>query len=550
MPRTLKDILDERAGSLVGRDRELSELLRLVDDDGPLVAMVHGLAGAGKSTLLRALAARARGQGAVVVQLDGAEIEPTPGGFLSAVVSVIGGPLPTTKEAAGRLAAQGPRSLLVVDTLERLRLLDDWLRRSLVPALPDNVRIVLAGRDPLSPAWTGALGELLSSLALGNLPAPDARRMLRSSGVAEHDVDRLNRLAHGHPLSLRLAASALAARPELSVDQVALPAVVAELTRLYLEGLAPATRRALDAAAVVRRPTRSVMAAMLAEDGEDAWRRLGGLPFAEAGPDGLVLHDTVREAVDAALAAADPQRRRRLRVAAFTQLQSEVREATPAELWRYTSDLLFLADNPLIRDGFFPAGGAAFSIETAAKPTARRSSRSWSATRVGRPRGSPAPGGRPCRTDSASRATAAGLLRGSPSCAIAETWGRTWSRATPLPHAGATTCAAGRCRTMGACCSCAICSPTREVRSSRPPRRLSGSTPSACIWSCVQTSAAPTSQSTGSTRCAACSSRSASRSSPVQRQSSAAAPITPWSWTSDPPPSTAGSRGSWLPNWG
>jgi Transcriptional regulatory protein, C terminal/AAA ATPase domain len=371
MPRTLKDILDERAGSLVGRDRELSELLRLVDDDRPLVAMVHGLAGAGKSTLLRALAARARGQGAVVVQLDGAEIEPTRRGFLAALASVIGGPLPTMEEAAGRLAAQGPRSLLVVDTLERLRLLDDWLRRSLVPALPDNVRIVLAGRDPLSPAWTGALGDLLSSIALGNLPAPDARLMLRASGVPEHDVDRLNRLAHGHPLSLRLAASALAARPELSLDQVALPAVVAELTRLYLEGLDPATRRALDAAAVVRRPTHSVMAAMLAEDGEDAWRRLDRLPFAEAGPDGLVLHDTVREAVDAALAAADPQRRRRLRVAAFTQLQSEVREATPAELWRYTSDLLFLADNPLIRDGFFPTGGAAFSIETAAEADRR-----------------------------------------------------------------------------------------------------------------------------------------------------------------------------------
>jgi Transcriptional regulatory protein, C terminal/AAA ATPase domain len=367
MPRTLKDILDERAGSLVGRDRELSELLRLVDDDRPLVAMVHGIAGAGKSTLLRALAARARGQGAVVVQLDGAAIEPTPRGVLGALAGVIGAPLGTAEEAAARLAAQGPRSLLVIDTLERLRLLDDWLRQSLVLALPDNVRLLLAGRDPLGPAWTTALGELLSSIALGNLHAPDARRVLRSSGVAEHDVDRLNRLAHGHPLSLRLAASALAARPELSLDQVALPAVVGELTRLYLDGLDPATRRALDAAAVVRRPTRSLLAAMLATDGEEAWRRLDGLPFAEAGPDGLVLHDTVREAVDAALGAADPQRRRRLRVAAFTQLQCEVHEATPAELWRYTSDLLFLADNPLVRDGFFPSEKTAFSIERPAQ---------------------------------------------------------------------------------------------------------------------------------------------------------------------------------------
>lgn len=365
MTRTLRDILDERAGSLVGRDRELSELLRLVDEDRPLVAMVNGIAGVGKSTLVRAVAARARGRGAGVVQLEGAAIEPTERGFLDALGAALGEPVPTTGEATISLAAQGQRTLLVIDTLERLRLLDDWLRQALVPALPDNARLLMAGRDPLSPAWATTLGDLLSDVPLRSLSPTDAGELLRLAGVPEDDVERLNRLAHGHPLSLRLAASAVAARPELSLDQAAVTTVVGELTRLYLDGLDPATRRALDAAAVVRRPTRSLLAAMLDADAEQAWRSLDALPFAETGPDGLVLHDTVREAVDAALVAADPQRRRRLRMAAFSQLRAEVRDATPAELWRYTSDLLFLADNPLIRDGFFPVGGPAFSIEAA-----------------------------------------------------------------------------------------------------------------------------------------------------------------------------------------
>jgi Transcriptional regulatory protein, C terminal len=365
MTRTLKDILDERAASLVGRDRELTELLRLVDDDRPLVAMVHGIAGVGKSTLLRAAAARARAKHATVMQLEGGSIEPTPQGFLSALGGLLGCPAATADDAGRLLATRGSRTVLVVDTLDRLRLLDDWLRQSLVPALPDNVRLLLAGRDPLSPAWASALGELLSFIRLENLAVGDARQLLRLAGVAERDVDRLNRFAHGHPLTLRLAASALATRPEMSIDQVAVPSVMAELTRVYLDGLEPETRRALDAAAVVRRSTRSLLAAMLETDGEEAWRRLDGLPFAEVGPDGLVLHDTLREAIDATLRAADPTRRRRLRMAAFRQLQSEVRDATPAELWRYTSDLLFLADNPLIRDGFFPTGGPAFSIEAA-----------------------------------------------------------------------------------------------------------------------------------------------------------------------------------------
>ena len=73
-----------------------------------------------------------------------------------------------------------------------------------------------------------------------------------------------------------------------------MPAVIDHVTGLYLDGLDTATRRSLDAAAVVRRPTRSLLEAMLGDGaGEEAWRRLDALPFTETGADGLVLHDTV-----------------------------------------------------------------------------------------------------------------------------------------------------------------------------------------------------------------------------------------------------------------
>ena len=372
--------------------------------------------------------------------------------------------------------------------------------------------------------------------------------MLRASGVPEHDVDRLNRLAHGHPLSLRLAASALAARPELSLDQVALPAVVAELTRLYLGGLDPATRRALDAAAVVRRPTRSVMAAMLAEDGEDAWRRLDGLPFAEAGPDGLVLHDTVREAVDAALAAADPQRRRRLRVAAFTQLQSEVREATPTELWRYTSDLLFLADNPLIRDGFFPTGERRSRSRRPPKPTAGRSSRSWSATRAGRPRRSPAHGGRPCRGIPRRARPQRGcccVLRPVRSPRRGGELGHARPGRLTLARRPAPPAAAGRWAR-------AVPAPSAHSRGGEE------SPAQAALWLDAKRLYMELRPSLRRTYIAVNRLDTLRRlleplgfaELPVQLQSLAAAPTTPWFWTSDPPLSTAGSRGSWQPNSG
>jgi len=58
--RTLQSTLDQRAGALIGRERERAALLELVERDVPLVAVVHGIAGVGKSMLLNAAAVDAR----------------------------------------------------------------------------------------------------------------------------------------------------------------------------------------------------------------------------------------------------------------------------------------------------------------------------------------------------------------------------------------------------------------------------------------------------------------------------------------------------------
>ncbi|MGH2368546.1 MAG: ATP-binding protein, partial [Chloroflexota bacterium] len=71
MARRIGDLLAERvAGGFVGRERELSGLVRCLEPGGPVVVLVHGIAGIGKSSLLGAFASRARQQGATVVRLD------------------------------------------------------------------------------------------------------------------------------------------------------------------------------------------------------------------------------------------------------------------------------------------------------------------------------------------------------------------------------------------------------------------------------------------------------------------------------------------------
>src|SRR6516164_3756881 len=375
MSGTLRTLLGARAAAVVGRAAERAVLLDLAEHDRPLVVAVHGIAGIGKSALLAAFAEDARAHGAAVVSLDCGGIEPTERGFLAALDRAIGAlraeplgtrPMATVAEAAAALGGLGDRVVLVLDTYEQLRLLDTWLRQELVPGLRDNTRLALAGREPLVAAWISDFGDLLAIVPLANLAAADAGALLRREGLSGADADRVTRFTHGHPLALRLAASARGARPDLTVPDAAVATVVTELARVYLSGLDQPTRSVLDAACTLRRPTMSLLGALLPDVApHEAYDMLRPLPFVEFGPDGLVLHDTVREVVAALLRVNDPPAYRAYRIAAWRQLRRELRAAPPADLWRYTADLLYLIENPAVREAFFPTAGQRYAVEPA-----------------------------------------------------------------------------------------------------------------------------------------------------------------------------------------
>jgi Transcriptional regulatory protein, C terminal len=381
LPQTLGALLQERATAIAGRVRERALLRGLFDDGGPVVGYVHGLAGVGKSTLLHALAAEARAAGAATIELDAHALYPTEGAVLAAVAGTAsepraaangaGGPTstgaapPTLETAAAAVGARGDRVVLLIDSYELLLLLDRWMCETFVPALPAQVRVVLAGRDAPAERWR-AYGALLESVALANLPPDDAVALLRRNGVDGPTARGINSVARGHPLSLQLAAGALRDRPGLPLEEIAAGAVGGELARVYLDGLDRQTRRALDAAALTRRTTISLLEAMLPDTpATDAFERLRALPFVELGADGLVVHDTVREACAAVLRASNPQEYWRLRAAAWSRLRTELRGAPRRDLWRYTADMLYLIEEQAVREAFFPAAVGEQAVERA-----------------------------------------------------------------------------------------------------------------------------------------------------------------------------------------
>lgn len=348
--------------TLRGRERELASLQRVLDTDGPRVAFVYGVAGIGKSALLNAFASSVRGAGTQAWRIDCAAIDPTESSFRAAL------------DGAGW--HPGSAGVVLVDTYEMFRIADPWLRNELVPSLSAELRFVIAGRDAPMLEWSTERGRVggLEILPLVGLTDEAAQAFLADANVAEDHADMICRMARGHPLSLRLAAEADVAH--MPIDEVG-PRVVAALATAFRAGLDDEGRLLLDAASVPRRVTRGVLDAMACEDADDAMERLGALSFVDETSEGLRLHDAVQAAVSARLRALEPEWFRELRSAAWRHLQNETRRAGAGDLHRFTADLLFLIDNPFVREAMFPATAHAFSVETSREEDAEALRALW-----------------------------------------------------------------------------------------------------------------------------------------------------------------------------
>lgn len=85
-------------------------------------------------------------------------IEPTPAGLLSALARDLGSPPIQSPALAGAALGARGTAVLVVDSFERLNLLDAGLRNNFLPALPAQSTTVLVGRRPTNVAWRTAPG--------------------------------------------------------------------------------------------------------------------------------------------------------------------------------------------------------------------------------------------------------------------------------------------------------------------------------------------------------------------------------------------------------
>lgn len=335
-----------RRATFTGREAERNLFLDavLADDPSTFVLYFYGPGGIGKTTLLRQLAYAARQHGVAAHYLDARNIDPSPDAFVSAVDRALG-------------SAPDERAVLLLDTFELLRPLEEWLRAAFLPTLPQNVRVVVAGRTPPAPAWREdpAWQTLMRVQRLHNLSAQEARSYLAKRAIPDQEQESILAFTRGHPLALSLVADLLAHEATAPFAPGTAGDVISVLVeRLAQEAPAPAYRTALEASALVRVTTESLLEAMLdSAESHAIFRWLRELSLMDAGAEGVFPHDLAREAILRDLRWRDPDRYATLHRRARDHYLQHLAQFDARGQRRLLFDLIYLhRENPMTKPYF------------------------------------------------------------------------------------------------------------------------------------------------------------------------------------------------------
>ena len=370
-PRTISERLSEAARiSFVGRENELDLLSSAIGSTNLpfVVAFIHGPGGIGKSCLIQTLLSSVPPEVRYYV-MDCRNIEPTPQGFLLSLATALGMQEGSDHQSiVDHLAENGQRTVIALDTYETFGLMDTWLRQIFVPSLTENVLTIIAGRLPPSTGWLTTPGwqDLFHEIELKELTEENSRKMMESRGLDPEHFETVQRFARGYPLVLEMAATALNAQPDLEIKDGPPPKILQQLTQAFLSELVAETVEAVEAASTVRCVTEPLLRTLLDVScvGE-VFKNLQSLPFIDVTTEGLTFHDVVHDTISKELSWRDPERYRTYRQRAWNFFARQSQHAVAHGLWRCTANMLYLAEHPVVREAFFPAGGSDYMVEPA-----------------------------------------------------------------------------------------------------------------------------------------------------------------------------------------
>lgn len=346
-----------RRRRFIGRTAELAlfEAALAAAEPPFFLLYVHGPGGVGKTALLTQYARLAEQAGAIPLVVDARAIEPTPEAFLASLCLALG--IDPGQAPAEAMDQRLDRHVLLIDTFELLAPLEGWLRDTFLPQLPDSTLTVLASRHALAPAWRADPGwqPFVRTLALRNLTPDEGREYLAQRRVPADEVPKVLDFTHNYPLALSLVADLYDQRPGFRFAPADAPDVIKLLLEQFLQRVpGPAHRAALEACALVRVTTESLLAELVAlPDAHELFEWLRGLSFIQTRPGGLFPHDIAREALVAELRWRNPAWYAELHRRARVHYTAALQRTQGAEQQLALFDFVYLhRDNPAVRPFF------------------------------------------------------------------------------------------------------------------------------------------------------------------------------------------------------
>ncbi|MEW6405538.1 MAG: ATP-binding protein [Chloroflexota bacterium] len=365
MSHNLADRLSSaRHARFVGREGELDVFETAIQAECLPFFVLHifGPGGVGKTTLLREFALMSERHGARPVYIDARHIDLSPDAFTRTLITSLGH---TNGASVHDLLDTSPqRTVILVDTYEALTPLDGWLRTNFLPQLPDTVLTVFAGRNPPDAGWQGEPGwqDLVRVISLRNLSQDESRAFLTKRGLPADQQESALEFTHGHPLALSLVAEVFSQRGQVGFRPEESPDVVKTLMERFVQQVpGPAHRAALEACALVRVTTETLLGQMLAmptsgpasQGVHELFEWLRELSFVESSAEGIFPHDLARETLAADLRWRNPDWYVELHHHARKYYTDRLSQTSGLSQQRLMLDTVFLhRENAVIRSFF------------------------------------------------------------------------------------------------------------------------------------------------------------------------------------------------------
>lgn len=240
------------------------------------------------------------------------------------------------------------RLVLVVDTYERMTVLDEWMRE-LARRLPRNVLLIIASRTvpAWERAWQGWMGQA-QIIELVEMTSDDLRALvhhyytyIRGGTPDPRQVEAIVEFARGLPI---VATTVVQLWIKYGIEDfhAVRPQVIADLVDRLLEGVPQEIQPAFEAAALFRYFNVDALSAVLENSKpEQVYAELRRWPFTRSRKEGLAIHDTMREMINEAMRVRTPERFRTLHERAAAYYKSKLEKATGDEWERCILERLY-----------------------------------------------------------------------------------------------------------------------------------------------------------------------------------------------------------------